>query len=328
LLFYRRKPSKFCLFYSLKTIFYDCLLMFNVNNRVMSFVVLGVSVLVVSTAALLVRVAQAEQVESISIAFWRLAIASFVLALYVGSIPKHRTALARVDRRVFGFMVLSGVFLAIHFATWIGSLAFTSIASSTALVSTNPVWLALFSWLVLKDRPDRWIWLGVAASLLGSALIFLADSGAMTLPTAHANLGNGLALAGSVTVCGYLLIGRSLAHSVPILLYVTVVFSLAAGTLFLIAVSSGTPLLGFSATAWLCLLTLAFGPQLIGHSGISWSLRHLAPTMVAIVILGEPICSALLAWWWLGEQFGWLHVVGFLLILTGIFLAAKSGSDK
>jgi drug/metabolite transporter (DMT)-like permease len=294
--------------------------------RVLSFVVLGVAVLVVSTAALLVRVAQAEQVSSISIAFWRLAIASFILVLYVACKPKHRVELVKVERRKFGLMVLSGLFLAIHFATWIGSLAFTSVASSTALVSTNPVWLALFSWLVLKDRPDRWLWVGVAASLLGSVLIFLADSATMLLPAANTTLGNGLALVGSITVCGYLLIGRSLAHSVPILLYVTIVFSSAAVTLFVIAVSSGPPLLGYSATAWLCLLALAFGPQLIGHSGISWSLRHLAPTMVAVVILGEPVCSALLAWWWLGEQFGWLQVAGFICILSGIVIATRSSS--
>ncbi|MCA3042550.1 MAG: DMT family transporter [Rhodocyclaceae bacterium] len=292
--------------------------------RTLSFIVLGVAVLVVSTAALLVRVEQAEQVSSISIAFWRLTIASFSLVLYVACKPKHRAELFKVEGRSFGLMVLSGLFLAIHFATWIGSLAFTSVASSTALVSTNPVWLALFSWLVLKDRPDRWIWVGVAASLLGSTLIFLADSATMLVPAANTTLGNGLALVGSITVCGYLLIGRSLAHSVPILLYVTIVFSSAAVTLFVIAVSSGAPLLGYSATAWLCLLALAFGPQLIGHSGISWSLRHLAPTMVAVVILGEPVCSALLAWWCLGEQFGWLQVAGFLLILTGISVAAKS----
>ena len=296
--------------------------------RSLSFVVLGVAVLVVSTAALLVRVAQAEQVSSISIAFWRLAIASFALVIYVACKPEYRVDLVKLGRGQLGLMVMSGLFLATHFATWIGSLAFTTVASSTALVSTNPVWLALFSWLVLKDRPDRWIWVGVAASLVGSALIFLADSSALLLPSANTTLGNGLALAGSVTVCGYLLIGRSLAHTVPITLYVTIVFSSAAVTLFVIAVSSGAPLFGFSATAWLCLLALAFGPQLIGHGGISWSLRHLAPTMVAVVILGEPVCSALLAWWLLGEQFGRLQASGFLLILTGIFVAAKSAAGR
>jgi drug/metabolite transporter (DMT)-like permease len=300
----------------------------NTNIRALGFGVLGASVLVVSTAALLVRVAQAEQVASISIAFWRLAIASFFLVFYVACNPKHRAELVKVEVRVLGLMVLSGTFLAIHFATWIGSLAFTSVASSAALVSTNPAWLALFSWLVLRDRPDRWIWIGVAASLLGSSLIFLADSGAVLQPTANPSLGNGLALAGSITVCGYLLIGRSLANSVPILLYVTVVFSSAATALLLIAILTGATLLGFSATAWLCLLALALGPQLIGHSGISWSLRHLAPTMVAVVILGEPVCSALLAWWLLGEQFGRLQATGFLMILTGIFVAAKSGAGK
>ncbi len=298
--------------------------MSNSNTRAVTFLVLAASVLVVSTAALMIRVAQAEQVPSVSIAFWRLAIASLVLCLFCGSQRTTRTELGRLPRGSIWLMFASGTFLAIHFAAWIASLAYTSVASSTALVTTNPVWLAVFSTLILKDRPDRWIWLGVGASLMGSVLIFVVDASATASPSANSVLGNALALAGSIAVCGYLLIGRQLSRSVSTRLYVTIVFSAAAGVLLLFAIAAGAPLAGFGATAWLCLIGLAIGPQLIGHSGISWSLRHLAPTMVAVAILGEPIGSALLAWWLLRENIGVLQLVGFVLLMTGIFLAARS----
>jgi drug/metabolite transporter (DMT)-like permease len=186
--------------------------------------------------------------------------------------------------------------------------------------------LVIFSWLVLKQTPDRWIWFGVAASLVGSILIFMVDVSASGAPSANMTLGNGLALVGSISVCGYLLIGRRLAASISTPVYVTVVFSSAALVLLLFALVAGTRLSGYSTTVWLALAGLAIGPQLIGHGGISWSLRHLAPAMVAVAILGEPIASALLAWWLLGESIGWLQGAGFGLIMAGIVLAAKSPS--
>ncbi len=292
--------------------------------KTLTYGVLAVSVTVVSSSSLLIRAIQAEAVPSLSIAFWRLAAASVALLIFVASRRQTRQEIQRVAPRTFWLMFASGFFLALHFATWIASLAYTSIASSTALVSTNPVWLAIFSWVVLKERPDRWIWLGVAASFFGSATIFAADASSGAIG-ANGPLGNALALAGSITVCGYLLIGRKLASAVSTPIYLTTVFSSAALVLFVIAVASGAKLSGYSTTVWLCLAGLAIGPQLIGHGGISWSLRHLAPTMVAVAILGEPIASAVLGWWVLGEQVGWVQGVGFALIMAGIVLAAKSG---
>jgi drug/metabolite transporter (DMT)-like permease len=299
----------------------------------LTYCVLAVSVLVVSTSSLLIRVIQAEHVSSLAIAFWRLAAASVFLWVFFGSQRKVRDALQATTRKHYALMFASGAFLALHFASWIASLAYTSVASSTALVSTNPVWLVIFSWLVLKETPDRWIWFGVAASLLGSILIFSVDfsttyaagaTAGQTSPGSSGLFGNALALFGSITVCGYLLIGRRLAHAISTPIYISVVFSSAALVMLLIVLAAGVPLAGYSTTVWMALAGLAIGPQLIGHGGISWSLRHLAPTMVAVAILGEPVASALLAWWLLGESVGWLQGAGFVLIMAGIVLAANS----
>lgn len=270
----------------------------------------------------MVRIAQGEGVPSLSIATWRLTLAAAVLLPLVGA--RHRAQISALTRSEWLLGGLSGVFLALHFASWITSLAYTSVASSVALVSTNPAWIALVSWLVLRERLSAWLVLGIVSAIGGSALIFLSDS-AMAVGQAGSNslFGNVLAVIGSLTVCGYLLIGRRLRHSVSLLPYIWLVYSSAAAVLMITALASGAPLAGFSAIAWACVIGLALGPQLLGHSAFNWALKHVSATFIAVAILGEPVGSALLAWVFFGESFAPLQLAGFALLLTGIFLASR-----
>jgi drug/metabolite transporter (DMT)-like permease len=105
--------------------------------------------------------------------------------------------------------------------------------------------------------------------------------------------------------------------------YVFLVYSAAAATLLLAAIFSGADLAGYTYPAWACLLGLALGPQLLGHSGINWSLKHIPATFIAIAILGEPVSAALMAWGWFGEGFAPLQLAGFALLLAGIYLASR-----
>ncbi len=293
-----------------------------VHQPWLPYAVLGAAVLIVSSAAILIRIAQAEGVDSISIAAWRLAIAAAILwPLAWAKSSKEISALKKQDWLLGG---VAGVFLALHFAAWISSLAYTSVASSTALVTTNPIWIALVSWLFFKEKLSRWLLLGICAAIAGSALIFLSDA-RLVAGSGGSNpmLGNALAVVGSLTVCGYLLIGRRLRKTMSLLPYIWLVYSSAAVALLLTAVVNGVPLSGFSSLAWICLLALALGPQLLGHSAINWALKHVSATFIAIVILGEPIGSALLAWLIFGERFAPLQLVGFSMLLTGIYLASR-----
>lgn len=213
--------------------------------------------------------------------------------------------------------------LAVHFWSWITSLEYTSVASSTVLVTTNPLWVGLASFLLLRERIGTGTILGLLLSLAGMLMTFAADSGIAT-PTPNATLGNVLALVGAVAASGYLLIGRALRARVSLLGYVAVAYGAAALLLCLAALLTGAPLHGHGAYAWLLLLLLALGPQLIGHTTLNWSLRRMSATFVALAILGEPIGSALLAWLILGEGFTPPQLAGFALLLAGIFLAARS----
>ncbi len=289
------------------------------------FVVLGVGLLAISFGAILARLAQAEGVSSLVVASWRLGLAA-LLVTPIALLQARRELLA-LDRRQLRLALVAGFFLALHFATWISSLEYTSVASSTALVTTNPLWIGLAAFLFFGERPHRLMVGGIALSLAGSLLIFWSDS-QLGGPGRQPLLGNALALVGSWCFSAYLLIGRRLRAGLGLPAYVWLAYGAAA--LFLVAASglAGAPLLAHSATAWLVLLGMALGPQLLGHTAYNWSLRHVSATFVAVVTLGEPVGSALLAWLIFGEGFAPLQFAGFSLLLVGIYLAARGEARR
>ncbi len=281
---------------------------------------LALGVLVVSTASILIRWLQAEAVPSIAIAAWRLTLAALLLTPALAL--RRRAELARLGAREWLLAAAAGVFLAAHFATWIVSLEYTSVASSVALVTTNPIWIGIASWLVFRERASGVLLAAIALALVGSAAIFFADSAGGAGGRSPA-LGNALALAGSAAICGYLLIGRGLRRVMSLLTYVGIVYGAAAICLLVGAAVGGAPLGGYAAAAWPMLLALAVGPQLLGHSSFNWALKYLSATMIALAILGEPIGSTTLAWLLLDEPVGPAKLAGMALLLAGIFLAAR-----
>ena len=292
-------------------------------SRARVLAVLAAGVLVVATASILIRWLQSDGVPSLSIAAWRLAFAALVLAPLV--LARCRDELAGLAWREWGLALASGAFLAAHFATWILSLEYTSVASSVALVTTNPIWIGIASWWLFRERLGGVMLLAIALAIAGSAVVFLTD--AAVAPGTSA-LGNALAVVGSLAVCGYLLIGRRLRRGMSLLAYVGVVYAAAAVCLVLFAAAARAPLGGFAPASWLMLLALAIGPQLLGHTSFNWALKYLSATLIALAILGEPIGSTGLAWLLLDEPVGPVKLAGMALLLFGIFLAAKAGAAR
>jgi drug/metabolite transporter (DMT)-like permease len=295
-------------------------------TRARVLAVLTAGVLIVSTASILIRWLQADGVPSLAIAAWRLAFAALLLAPVV--LVQCRDELARLAWREWGLAVASGAFLAAHFATWILSLEYTSVASSVALVTTNPIWIGVASWLLFRERLGAVMGVAIALAIAGSTVVFLADATAAGGAARSPALGNALAIVGSLAVCGYLLIGRRLRRGMSLLAYVGVVYASAAVCLVAVAIASGAPLGGFAPASWLALLALAVGPQLLGHTSFNWALKYLSATLIALAILGEPVGSTVLAWLLLGEAVGSVKVGGMALLLLGIFLAAKAGAPR
>jgi drug/metabolite transporter (DMT)-like permease len=285
-----------------------------------TFLVLGGAVAVVCTASILIRYAQAEGASSLAIAAGRLGIAAAVLAPF--ALPKLLREWPALSLRSFSLCAASGLFLAAHFWTWIASLEYTSVASSTVLVTTNPLWVALASAWLLRERPTMATLAGIALTVAGSAAIFASDTGDARAGAAPV-LGNSLALLGAIAASGYLLIGRSLRATVSLTSYVWLAYAAAAVALWVALLVREGPGAPASAAAWWFIAALALGPQLLGHTAFNWALRRLSATFVAVAILGEPVGSALLAWMLLDERFAALQLAGFVLLLCGIFVAAR-----
>lgn len=281
------------------------------------YFVLAVGVVIVSTAAIMIKGAIDLGVPPLTIATGRIAFAALILT----PIAWRQTGqeIRRIRRRDGFWSLVAGLCLAIHFATWISSLAYTSVASSTALVTTNPVFVALASWLFLRERLPAGTWLGVLLTVVGSALIGLSDSsgGSGSNPL----LGDALALLGAVSVSGYFLIGRRLRRRLAILPYIWLVYSAAAVLLLIGLPFAGESLWGLPPLAYLLLLGLAIGPQLLGHTAFNWAIKYLSATIVTVAILGEPIGSALLAFVIFQQPVQPLQLVGGAVLLTGIAVA-------
>lgn len=290
---------------------------------------LGAGVLIVSSASILIRYALEAGVAAIAIAALRLGIAALVLAPFAAAMRSGE--LRALTRTQWGLAIGAGAFLALHFASWIVSLDYTSVASSVALVTTNPIWIGIGSWLFLREPLSGRMVSAIVLALAGSLAIFATDQGAGGSAGANPMLGNVLAVIGSLAMCGYLLIGRRLRAGVSLLAYVSIVYAVAAAFLVLAAVAARAPLIEIPAAAWLLVIALALGPQLLGHSAFNWSLKHFPATVVAVAILGEPIGSTILAWLLLDEPVGAAKLGGMALLLGGIVLAtlpARSAAER
>ena len=234
----------------------------------------------------------------------------------------------RLRRRELGLCMFSGALLAVHFWAWVTSLEHTSVASSTALVTTNPLWVALVSAILLRERPGGAAVAGILLTLAGSVLIFAADASRNPGPEAAPILGNVLALAGAMAASGYLLVGRALRARVSLTAYIWLAYSTAAVLLLAAAMATGVSLMSLPSSAWVFMVALALGPQLIGHTTFNWALRRLTATFVAVAILGEPVGAAILAWLFFEEGFTALQLIGFVLLLAGIFVAARDEKSR
>jgi drug/metabolite transporter (DMT)-like permease len=253
----------------------------------------------------------------LSIAAWRLTLAALVLA--PGALGRRREELARLTRGELGRAVAAGFLLALHFAAWISSLEFTSVAASVVLVTTNPLFVGLLSPFLLREAVSRTMFGGILVAFAGSGVIALGDAGGGDAPL----LGDFLALLGAIGVAGYMMLGRALRRKLSLLTYIFVVYSVAAVVLLAAALLARQPMLGLAPRAYAWILYLALGPQLVGHTAFNWALRYLSAAFVTVSLLSEPIGASLLAWLLLHEPPTVLEVLGGALILSGVALASR-----
>ena len=282
------------------------------------FIGLGIGVTAVSFAAIFIRWADAPP---LTIAAYRLTIATLILAPITWL--RAREELKRLTRSDFLLAALSGAFLGFHFAFWITSLDYTSVASSVVFVSTSPLFVGVAAHFFTSERLTARMAAGIVIATLGGMVIGYGD---MRIGPAEL-WGDFLAILGAITVAGYLLIGRGLRPKLSLLAYIFLTYGTAAVELLIIAVVTRQPFTGFPPNTYLMFALLAVVPQLIGHSSFNWALRFLSATYVSVTILGEPVGSTVLAWLLLGEVPTALKVLGGSMILTGIWVATREEKE-
>jgi drug/metabolite transporter (DMT)-like permease len=286
----------------------------------------------VSTAAIIIRFAQHEGASSITIAAARLTIASLLLAPL--ALTRYQSELRQLNKREWILALLSGLFLALHFATWITSLETTTVASSVVLVSTTPLWVAVFAPLILHERLGNFAIVGLILAMTGGVIVGLSDScsldsGVLACPAIRtffsdkAFIGDLLSLIGAWMAAGYMLVGRKLRMKMKLIPYIFLVYGMAAIVLIFIMIAMGKGLIGLPPITYIWFALLALVPQLLGHSTFNWALKYLPASFVSVTLLGEPIGSTILAYFIFQEQPGWIKIGGAVLILAGIWLAAR-----
>ncbi|MGI8650502.1 MAG: DMT family transporter [Rubrobacter sp.] len=268
-----------------------------------------VGVLAVGSAAVLIRLADAP---AIAVAFWRCALA-------VGTLLP--VALWRRERfpkgRTLYVAILSGMALGAHFGFWVSSLDHTSVAASVVLVSSSPVFVALFAFLAFGERTSIISLVGIAVSLAGTVVITLDDS-----VGSAAVYGNLLAIVGALTFAVYVVIGRSARTTggVGTIAYSIVTYCSASLTLLTYGLLFGTEMWRFSGETWFWLFAIALGPQILGHTVFNWTLGFFEASVISGVTLAEPVVSSVLAWSVLGESPGVPTLIGGFVVLAGLYL--------
>jgi drug/metabolite transporter (DMT)-like permease len=294
-------------------------------SRARVVAVLAVALVAVGLAAIFIRLAEAP---SLVVAFWRMAIAALVLAPFT-VVALRRTPLSATTAWP---TLWAGALLGVHFAAWITSLSYTTVATSVTLVATVPLWVALFSWLFLRRPPPLSVLFGVLIAVAGGAVIAFGDITAARVDGMSAAaaapaplLGNALAVIGAIAAAGYLLLGRSAQrHGLGLQAYVGVAYAIAALVLAPWPFLLGDAYLGYGSSTFMWIVLLALVPQLIGHTGINFAMKHVDPTRVATATLLEPAIAGVVAAWLFVEVPGTLALVGMGVVLLGVVMTTRS----
>lgn len=276
-----------------------------------------VALFAVSTSGPLIA---ATAAPAMAIAFWRNAMGGGVLLPV--ALVRNRAELRGLDRRERRLALLAGVLLAVHFATWVPSIGYTTVASATALVATQPVWAALIG-RARGERLGRVVWVGIVVALCGAVLL----TGADVQVSGRALLGDGLAVVGGVFSAAYMVAGSEVRRSVSTTAYTAVCYSTTALLLLVVCLVGHQDLVGYAGRDWLKLVALTAGAQLLGHSLFNVVLRTTNPTVVSLAILFEIPGAAVIAGIFVkGQHVPLLAIPSAVLLVIGLALVIASSS--
>lgn len=273
-----------------------------------------------SISSIIIRFSEAP---SLVIAAYRMLFTTMVLVIPV--YLNNRSEFKNLSRKNLVMCVVSGVFLALHFATWIQSLQMTTVANSTILVSCSPIFVAAINYFLLKERINKSMVIGISMSLLGTIIIGMGSSQG----TGNSMLiGNILAFMGAIFVAGYLVIGGIVRKDVSAGVYVFIVYSVSAVVLFLMCFLTGTPLYPYPVREFTLFFTLAFFSSILGHTVYNYLMKYFSSTLISVSSLSEPIFASLMALLIFMEIPSVYTIIGGIIIIAGIYYFLSSQNTQ
>ena len=287
--------------------------------KINPYIPVMIGVISVSASAIFVKLTSAP---SGIIAFYRLFFS--VLLMVPVFLPNYLSELRFLTKKDWLFSALAGIFLAFHFILWFESLNYTSVASSTVLVTLQPLFAFVGTYFFFKERISWKAVLSGLAAVGGSIMISWGDfrmSGA-------ALYGDFLALVASALITFYLLLGQNVRKRISLVTYTFVVYFMSSVALFLYVLVEKQPLFPYKASDWLFFILLAIVPNLMGHTLFNWSLKWLSTSIISVAILFEPVGATILAYFFLHERTIWTQIVGGIIVISGITLFALDEKKK
>ncbi|MBR3120358.1 MULTISPECIES: DMT family transporter [Oceanobacillus] len=269
---------------------------------------LVVSIIAISFSAIFVKWSDAPATIS---SMYRMWFASILLLPFVW---KRRKEFLLISKRDIFLLMFSGLFLALHFALWFGSLQLTTVASSTIILTLQPIVALIGGFLIYKERTSIPALLTVGIAVIGAVMVGWGDFGL----SREAVLGDILSFLSVIAVVGYLLIGQNVVRKLSHWIYSFCVFLFASITLTIYNLIAGISLSGYESREWGIFLLLAVIPT-ISHVINNWLLNFVNTTTISMSILGEPVGATALAVLLLGERVNGMQVAGGAVVLIGVF---------
>jgi drug/metabolite transporter (DMT)-like permease len=278
-----------------------------------------IGVISVSTSAIFVKLSSAPAAV---IAFYRLFFS--VLLMMPVFFLKYVKELQLITKRDWLLLVVSGSFLAFHFILWFESLNYTSVASSTVLVTMQPLFAFAGTFLFFKEKLSLAAIVSGLIAICGSVIISWGDFAI----SGSALIGDILSLIACALITAYLLFGQTIRKRVSLVTYTFVVYGISSIILLLYVLAAGDPLTGYDTNTWINFILLAIIPNLLGHTLFNWALKWLSTNIISVAILFEPVGATILAFFLLDEQVSWTQIAEGIIVLAGIMLFLSAEKYK
>lgn len=283
------------------------------QSSIISYVILFFGVFALSTSAIFVKLADAPATIT---AFYRLFFATIMLLPFLLINKRNRHELYSLSKKQWGLGLLSGLFLAVHYVLWFESLNYTSVASSTVIVTLQPLFSMVGGYFLFKERFSKGAVIGCLVAIAGSIVIGWQDFQI----SGQALFGDILAFIAAGVITAYFFVGQHVRKKLSLIPYSVIGYASSALFLCIFAFSQQTSFVDYSTQTWLSFIGLAFIATILGQTIFNWLLKWLSTSVISMSILGETIGTCILAYFILDEVISLQQGMGIAIILIGLAL--------